>query len=61
MVLFEIPEVLGMLLGHPLLQRRVGFTFGSDFGCQMDAERADFGTPGINLGCILGAFWGSGS
>ena len=33
--------------------------FGSDFECQMDAERADFGYHGISLGSILGAFWGS--
>ena len=60
MVLFEIPEVLGMLLGHPVLPKAGWIDFGNDFGCQMDAERADFGSPGITwaptLGGPLGVF-----
>ena len=51
-VLFEIPEVLGMLLGHPVLQRRVGLTLGMILGAKWIPKGLILGL----LGSILAPF-----
>ena len=61
-VVFVIPEVLGMRLGLPVLQRRVGSTWGEILGAKWMPNGLILGIWGSGFGTILDAFGGpSGS